>query len=504
MPQIDLSGTGVKETDAAALSDIAGLSADSRAVRPGFLFAAITGAKEDGRRFIPEALAAGASVVLAMPGTQLPAGVSARLVTSDAPRRTLALLAARFYGAQPETVVAVTGTNGKTSTVHFCRQLWEALGARAASIGTLGLLGPGIAREGGAWITTPDPVTLHEGLAELARAGVTHLAMEASSHGLVQHRMDGVRIAAAGFTNFTRDHLDMHGTMEAYFAAKVRLFSELLPPGAAAVLNADIPEFEMLRDLCSRRGHRVLSYGAKGADFTLLSAMPQTGGLHVALRAFGREHAALLPLAGDFQAMNALCALALCAAEAPDDTARMERLVAALGRLQAPPGRGQRIGVSPRGGVVYVDYAHTPDGLETILRALRGHVGPGGRLVCVFGCGGDRDPGKRPIMGKISSRMADISIVTDDNPRGEDPAAIRRAILTAAPGTIDGGDRRAAIRRAVALLGSGDVLVVAGKGHERGQIIGGVTHPFDDAGEIRAALAQAEGDTPGGKGKAAS
>lgn len=507
MPQIDLTGTGVRE-ESAALLDVAGLSADSRAVRPGFLFAAMTGAKEDGRRFIPEALAAGASVVLAVPGTELPAGSSGRLVIADNPRRALALLAARFYGVQPETVVAVTGTNGKTSTVHFCRQLWEALGQRAASIGTLGLLGPGIAREGEAWITTPDPVTLHAGLAELAQAGVTHLAMEASSHGLIQHRMDGVKIAAAGFTNFTRDHLDTHGTMEDYFAAKARLFSELLPSGAAAVLNADVPEFEALRGICARRGQRILSYGMKGADFTLVSTAPEAEGLRVAFRVFGRAHAALLPLAGDFQAMNALCALALCVAQAPDDMAQVERLCAALGRLQAPPGRGQRIGVSARGGAVYVDYAHTPDGLETILRALRGHVGPGGRLVCVFGCGGDRDPGKRPIMGEISSRMADITIVTDDNPRGEDPEAIRKAILAAAPGATDGGDRRAAIRQGVALLGPGDVLVVAGKGHERGQTVKGVTHPFDDVEEVRAALATGAGEEEEGfergKGKAVS
>lgn len=496
MPQIDLSGTGVTGDIGMPPLEIAGLSADSRKIGPGYLFAAITGVKEDGRRFIPEALAAGAAAVLAVPGSALPAGSSARLLTSDNPRKTLALLAARFYGAQPQTVVAVTGTNGKTSTVHFCRQLWAAVGSRAASLGTLGLSGPDMAREGGAWITTPDPVTLQEGLADLARAGVDHLAMEASSHGLVQHRMDGVRLSAAGFTNLTRDHLDMHGTMEAYFAAKKRLFSELLPPGGVAVLNADIPEYEALRALCRKRGHRIFGYGAAARggketdlDFALVSAIPRIEGLEMSFRVFGRAHRALLPLAGDFQAMNALCALALCVAESPEDTARTDRLVLAMTDLKAPPGRGQRVGFSPHGGVAYVDYAHTPDGLQTILQALRGHVGPGGRLICVFGCGGDRDAGKRPLMGKIATDRAEVTIVTDDNPRGEDPAAIRREILAAAPGAIEGGDRRAAIALGVAQLGPGDVLVVAGKGHERGQIIKGVTHPFDDEQEIRAALA---------------
>lgn len=474
MPRIDLPACAVS-------IDITGLSADSRKVRPGFLFAALPGTKADGRAFIPAAIKAGASVILGPPGTVLPEGAAARLIADPHPARLFSEIAAAFYGAQPRTVVAVTGTNGKTSTVSFCARLWDGAGLRAAALGTLGVTGNTLSREGS--MTTPDTASLHAILAELSGAGVDHLAMEASSHGLAQNRMDTVRLSAAGFTNLTRDHLDYHGTMEAYFAAKTRLFSEILPAGGSAILNADSSVYPALESLCRARGQRVVSFGRGGRDLILKNVTPDSRGLNLDLEVFGQTCRTCVPVAGAFQAENILCALGLVLACDPD---RKDIFLDRLEALSAPPGRAQRVGVLPGGAAVYVDYAHTPDGLERVLASLRAHAL--GRLVCVFGCGGDRDAGKRPLMGAVAARGADLCIITDDNPRTEDPAKIRAQIRAAAPGAIEMADRHAAIGYAVSVLQPGDVLVIAGKGHERGQIIGDRTLPFDDVDEALAAM----------------
>ncbi|HSR72988.1 MAG TPA: UDP-N-acetylmuramoyl-L-alanyl-D-glutamate--2,6-diaminopimelate ligase, partial [Kiloniellales bacterium] len=402
--------------------EILGLSADSRAVGSGYLFAALPGSRADGRDYIDQAVARGAVAVLAPSGTRLADyGRPVTLVTDDNPRRRLALMAARFYGAQPEVIAAVTGTNGKTSIVSFTRQIWQALGYRAASLGTLGLMPerPDAPKS----LTTPDPVDLQRCLAELARDGFDHLAMEASSHGLDQYRLDGVRVGLAAFTNLTRDHLDYHGSMADYRAAKLRLFRELLDPDGTAVLNADEPESAGVAEVCRARGIRVLDYGADARDLRLVAQEPKADGQDLELEFLGRKHGLFLPLAGTFQAGNALAALGLAIAGGAEPDAAL----AVLGRLEGVTGRIEAVVETPSGGRVYVDYAHTPGALETVLAALRPHAR--GELWVVFGCGGDRDRGKRPMMGEIAGRLADRVIVTDDNPRSEDPAAIRREIL---------------------------------------------------------------------------
>jgi UDP-N-acetylmuramoyl-L-alanyl-D-glutamate--2,6-diaminopimelate ligase len=459
---------------------ITGLTADSRAVRPGFLFAALPGAKTDGARFVDDALARGAVAVLAAPGAVAPRPGFV-LVTDPDPRRRLALAAARLHPRQPATMAAVTGTNGKTSVAQFARQIWAGMGREAASIGTLGVIAPGVERPLG--MTTPDPVELHRVLDELAASGVVCVAMEASSHGLDQRRLDGVRIAAAGFTNITRDHLDYHGDEESYWQAKRRLFAELLPPGGAAVVNAESPRAPELAALAKARGHRLLTVGTPDANLALLERRPNAIGQTLRIVWEGRARTVELPLAGAFQASNALVAAGLVLATGGES----DKVFASIEKLRGVPGRMERAALHPCGAPVYVDYAHTPDALETILQALRPHTER--RLVVVFGAGGDRDPGKRPQMGAIAAKLADGAIVTDDNPRSEDPAEIRRAILAAAPGAIEIGDREAAIRAAVARLEKGDVLVIAGKGHEQGQTAKGVTRPFDDREVARAAVA---------------
>lgn len=468
---------------------LTGLSADSRAVKPGYLFAALPGVMVDGRDYIPDAVRNGATVILAPEGTVLPesaraAGVT--LITEAQPRRVFALMAAQFYGCQPEMIAAVTGTNGKSSTVHFVRQIWEALGHKAASLGTLGIEGTGVKRAGS--MTTPDPVTLHAELAALVEEGITHLAMEASSHGLDQYRLDGVRVKAAGFTNLSRDHLDYHKDMDAYRAAKARLFTEVLEPGGAAVLNADVPEYEMLKHICDERAVRVIGYGrAAGASgLHLVSLEPLPHGQQIEVEFEGMAGKFVLPLIGEFQAMNALCALGLVIAERPGDAAYMERALKALEALKPAPGRLQPVSGHPSGAAVYVDYAHTPDALSHALGALRPHTA--GRLVCLFGCGGDRDHGKRPLMGEVAVNLADRVIVTDDNPRSEDPALIRREILGGAPGALEIQGRAKAIHAALEGLEAGDVLLIAGKGHERGQIFADRTEPFDDVEEAEKAI----------------
>jgi UDP-N-acetylmuramoyl-L-alanyl-D-glutamate--2,6-diaminopimelate ligase len=461
--------------------EIVGLTADSRRVRPGFLFAALPGSRQDGRRFAAEAVAAGAGAILTDDADALVLSQEQRdrvaIVTAANPQRQLALVAARFYGRQPRTIAAVTGTNGKTSVVHFTREIWTALRCPAASLGTLGLVTAAEHRPGA--LTTPDPTALHCDLAQLARQGIEHVAIEASSHGLHQFRLDGLTVAAAAFTNLTRDHLDYHGDMAHYRAAKERLFTELLAGGGPAVLNRDSEEFDHLEALCRDRGHPVLAYGTNpSADLRLVAREPRAASQILVLEVLGQPHELALPLVGEFQAINALAALGLVIATGSPAAAATE----ALTNLPAVPGRVQFVAEGPRGGAIVVDYAHTPDALATVLAALRPHAQA--RLAVLFGCGGDRDPGKRSLMGEVATRLADHVYVTDDNPRTEPPADIRRAILAAAPNGIEIGNRREAIATAIAELAGGDILVIAGKGHETGQIIGATTYPFDDAAVV--------------------
>jgi len=466
--------------------EITGITADSRAVRPGYIFAALPGGKVSGVDFIPEAARRGAAGMIAPVGTSVEMNLP--VIEDPLPRKLFAQMAAAFYGTQPEIVVAVTGTSGKSSTVSFARQLWTSLGQSAASLGTLGIESGPITRYG--TLTTADPVELHADLAALANAGVTRAAMEASSHGLDQYRLDGVRVRAAGFTSFGRDHLDYHATTDSYLAAKIRLFAEVLQPGGAAVLNADIPEFALLSAAAESAGHPVLSYGWAGRDLKILQRIPTPAGQTVRLGLFGAEFAIDFPLAGAFQLMNALCALGLVIASETAGLTAVEpaRFVGGLERLTGVRGRLERISTLPNGASIYVDYAHKPDALVAVLEALRPHTTA--RLVIAFGCGGDRDPGKRPMMGEIATRLADRVIVTDDNPRTEDPAAIRAAVMAGAPGAIEIGDRAEAIAAGIRELKAGDLFVVAGKGHEQGQIVGKTVRPFDDAEVVRAAVAE--------------
>ena len=462
---------------AAAALEIAGITADSREVAAGYLFAALPGARVDGRAFIGEAVARGAAAVLAPSGTAWPADVPERPLLEDAePRRRLAQLAAALAGDQPKSLVAVTGTNGKTSTVEFLRQIWSARHP-AASLGTLGVIAPGFAQ--GAGLTTPDPVRLAATLAALARAGVQHAAMEASSHGLDQFRLDGVRLAAAAFTNLTRDHLDYHGSEQAYRAAKLRLFNELLPRGAPAVASADMDAATLagLREIAAARMLDLRTVGENGDEIRLVAARPRPDGQELTMEIVGVRRDVFLPLPGRFQADNALLAAALAMALGDDDA--LDRLAT----LQGVRGRLELAAHLPNGAAIYVDYAHTPDALERLLTALRPHTT--GRLHVVFGAGGDRDRGKRPLMGAAAARLADVAIVTDDNPRSEDPAAIRAAVLAACSGGREIGDRERAIAVAIDGLAAGDVLAVAGKGHEQGQTIGDKVIPFDDVSVVR-------------------
>jgi UDP-N-acetylmuramoyl-L-alanyl-D-glutamate--2,6-diaminopimelate ligase len=476
-----MQGTMAAGAERAGGLDVRGITADSRAVRPGDLFAALPGARQDGRRFIADAVANGAVAVLAPAGTEWPPGVPPRpLITDPLPRRRLAQFAATLAGRQPHCVIAVTGTNGKTSTVEFLRQIWALGGRAAASIGTLGLNAPGF--PAGPGLTTPDPVELARILAAVASAGVRHAAMEASSHGLDQYRLDGVRLAAAGFSNLTRDHLDYHGDLARYRAAKLRLFGELLSPGAPAVVHAGLEPVTLasLQEIARRRKLDLRSVGPHGTAIRLERAVPRAGGQTLELVCGGTRYEVELPLAGLFQADNALLAAGL--ALAVGETGVIER----LGRLAGVRGRMELVAALPNGAAAYVDYAHTPDALTRLLAALRPHTA--GRLVVVFGAGGDRDPGKRPLMGAAAAAGADALIVTDDNPRSEDPAAIRAAVLAGVPGGCqvrEVGDRAAAIAAGLEALAAGDVLVVAGKGHEQGQMVGRTVLPFDDAGVLR-------------------
>jgi UDP-N-acetylmuramoyl-L-alanyl-D-glutamate--2,6-diaminopimelate ligase len=456
---------------------IEGVTADSRKVKPGFLFAALPGVHADGRDFVPAALGNGAAAILA----EGPVAAGVPVVEVGDVRRAYALAAAAFWGKQPEICVAVTGTNGKTSVATFCRQIFERLGHASASMGTLGVRA-GADQITPPGLTTPDAGDVAHLLADLAARGVTHLALEASSHGVDQRRLDGVTLTASGFLNLTQDHLDYHGTMEAYRAAKLRLFEALTPRGRTAVLNADSDAYPAFAASAVTSGLSVFSVGAMGEGLTLANRSLVPEGQRLRIGTEGRNFDVRLPLAGAFQASNALVAAGLCIAAGES----AEPVLAALEHIEGAPGRMQRIGAGRKGGEAYVDYAHTPDGLKTVLLALRPHAK--GRLIVVFGAGGDRDRGKRPQMGAIAASLADIAIVTDDNPRSEVPAAIRAEIRAGASGLREIGDRREAIAAAAAMLRKGDVLVVAGKGHEQGQTIGAIIHPFDDVAETAAAL----------------
>ncbi len=466
---------------------IKGLASDSRHVEPGQLFAALSGTQADGHIFIPEAIQKGAVAVLGSSTAEAYAQL-VPVIIDENPRRRLAQLAASFFGRQPAFTAAVTGTNGKTSIASFTRQIWDRLGIRAASLGTLGL------ESAGRWpkssLTTPDAITLHRLAAELAKGGVDHLVVEASSHGLDQERLSGLAIQAAAFSNISRDHFDYHGSFDAYLAAKTRLFSERLARGGVAVLNADSPEFDGLARLARSRAAEVVDFGKAGKALRLIDRQPELTGQILELEAMGRRHRFRSGLVGAFQAHNVLAALGLALA----GDARLGLALEALAELRGAPGRMQLVARHPKGAPAFVDYAHTPDALAKALEALRPHTK--GRLAVVFGCGGNRDRGKRPLMGRLAVELADLVYVTDDNPRHEDPAAIRREIqapLAAAAGkVVEIGDRASAIRTAFSVLEPGDVLVVAGKGHEVGQIVGDETLPFDDASEIKAALAALE------------
>jgi UDP-N-acetylmuramoyl-L-alanyl-D-glutamate--2,6-diaminopimelate ligase len=454
------------------VKEFSGLAADSRDVRPGFLFAALAGTKGNGAEYIADAVARGAVAVLGPPEAEDSArAANVRFIADRNPRARLAHMAAEFYGAQPNTIAAVTGTNGKTSVVEFVRQIWTHMSIRAASMGTVGIV------EGGKRTslahTTPDPIALHRELARLKQDGVEHVALEASSHGLDQHRLDGVNIDAAAFTNITRDHMDYHPDFAHYLASKLRLIDRV-KRGGAVVVNVDArcgSDFTEAAEAC---GHRVFTVGTTGYDIRLDEQVPQPHGQRLRLSYDGREYIVTLSLAGAFQASNALVAAGLCIALGHQE----EDVFAALEGLRGAPGRLELVARARSGAPIYIDYAHTPDALEVMLQALRPHVP--GHIHMVFGCGGDRDRGKRPLMGEAAARLADRVIVTDDNPRSEDPAAIRREIMPECHGAREIGDRAEAIRAAIAELGERDALVIAGKGHEEGQIVGAEVRPFSD------------------------
>jgi UDP-N-acetylmuramoyl-L-alanyl-D-glutamate--2,6-diaminopimelate ligase len=458
---------------------VSGVTADSRVVKPGDVFVAIAGGKTDGARFVDSAIAAGAVAIVAerAPPAPLPAPIAFVRIANA--RRAVAAMAAKLFRRQPGTIAAVTGTSGKTSVAAFTRQIWAANGHRAASIGTIGIVSPRGESYGA--LTTPDPVELHRSLDALATDGVSHLAIEASSHGLDQYRLDGLRIAAAALTNITRDHLDYHPSFEAYLAAKLRLFAELLAPGAAAVINVDHDHAAAVTSVAQARGLAITTVGRNGSGIRLVDSVRDGFGQKLQLEHERKIYRIRLPLVGEFQAENALVAAGLAIATGDDAGA----VFAAVQRLDGAKGRLERVGES-RDAQIFVDYAHKPDALAKALEALRPYAA--GRLLVVFGAGGDRDRGKRPLMGAVAAAKADRVIVTDDNPRSENPAAIRAAIVAAAPGAIEIGDRRDAIRRAIAELRGGDILLIAGKGHETGQIIGDRITPFSDHEAVATAL----------------
>jgi UDP-N-acetylmuramoyl-L-alanyl-D-glutamate--2,6-diaminopimelate ligase len=465
---------------AAGATEVSGLALDSRMVKPGDLFFALAGTKTDGARFVDAAVAAGA---VAVAGDHPPENITVPFVTTPNPRRALAQAAAKFYPRQPQTIVAVTGTSGKTSVAAFTRQIWQRLGQQSASIGTIGLVSPKRTIYGS--LTTPDPIALHRQLDDIAGEGVTHLAFEASSHGLDQYRLDGVRVAAAGFTNLTRDHMDYHPDVAHYLNAKLRLFRDLVAAGGAAVISADHDCSQEVIDAARARGLRIVAVGRNGdgvgEGIRLASAEIDGFAQQLVLEHRGRNYQVRLPLVGEFQIENALVSAGLAIGTGSEPKAVFD----SLELLEGAKGRLERV-AERNGASIFVDYAHKPDALAKALQALRPYAKR--RLVVVFGAGGDRDAGKRPLMGAIAAENADRVIVTDDNPRSENPQVIRAAILAAAAGATEIGDRAEAIRSAIAALQPGDALLIAGKGHETGQIVGNTTLPFSDHDAVVSAL----------------
>lgn len=484
-----LTGTRRAGDWSGPLPNLTGLSVDSRQTRPGHLFAALPGSRMHGADFIPYALRMGAAAILTdaegLARAEAEGPLKLPVILADSPRRVLAIAASRWHGSQPEVMVAVTGTNGKTSVASFTRQIWEALGERAVNFGTTGVEGAVAAPLGH---TTPEPIALHALLADLADQGVTHAAMEASSHGLDQHRLDGVRLEAAGFTNITRDHLDYHPDFDAYFAAKLGLFSRVLTRGGTAVINLDDPHGERVRAVAEERRQKLLTVGhAEGTNLRLIGQRFDATGQDLLFAWAGRSHKARLDLIGGFQASNVLVAAGLAIGSGSDPAA----VFGALPGLRTVRGRMERAATRANGAAVFVDYAHTPDALKTALTALRPHVM--GRLLVVFGAGGDRDRGKRPLMGAAATAAADLVYVTDDNPRTEDAASIRAAVRDGAPEATEIADRAEAILTAVDALQPGDALLIAGKGHETGQVIGQDVFPFDDIEQASVAVAALDG-----------
>lgn len=459
--------------------EIANLSADSRAVKPGTLFAAIPGTAADGRDYIEDAIANGASAILSTPG--LP-DMPVPYITDAEPRRAYSQVASKLYAGQPETLVAMTGTNGKSSTVEFLRQIWAYAGKQAACFGTLGIQAPSGYRP--LTHTTPDAVALHKTLSALADEGVTHAGMEASSHGLKQYRLDGVKITAAGFSNLTQDHFDYHPDVDDYFTSKARLFMELTPEDAPVVINVNDQYGQKLADMCTERGQSVMRVGWSGEDIRIDEITPRSASQTLNLVLHGTRHKVELPLAGEFQALNAVAAAGLALATGVSES----KVLGALENLTGVAGRMERAGQTKDGAPIFVDFAHTEDGLDKLLRSVRPHTM--GRIAIVFGCGGDRDPDKRAKMGAIAAKQADYVIVTDDNPRTENAASIRKQVLKGCPDADEVGDRASAIRAGIDLLGPNDCLVIAGKGHEQGQIVGDKVIPFSDVEQVRAALSE--------------
>ena len=455
---------------------VEGLTCDSREVRPGFVFAALPGTVTDGRKYIESALEKGANAVLSTEGLELPVPY----LSSQEPRLDYAKMAARLHAGQPETLVAMTGTNGKSSTVEFLRQIWAYAGKQAACFGTLGVQAPGGYRP--LTHTTPDAVALHATLSGLTDEDVTHAAMEASSHGLDQYRLDAVKVTASGFTNLTQDHFDYHSDVEDYFLAKARLFTELTPVGAPVVINTNDEYGQRLVQMCQERGQKVMQVGWSGQDIRIDEVMPRAASQIVTLVVKGERHKIELPLAGEFQVLNAISALGLAMVTG----VTKEVALKALENLQGVAGRMERAGQTKDGAPIFVDFAHTEDGLDKLLRSVRPHTM--GKIILAFGCGGDRDPDKRPKMGKVAAKLADDVIVTDDNPRTEEAALVRKAVLLGCPDAAEIGDRAAAIREGIRRLGPQDCLVIAGKGHEQGQIVGTEVIPFSDVKQVKLAL----------------
>ncbi len=480
----DISGAAQMGASLLNVRQYSGLTADSRKVVRGGLFAALKGAEADGRSYADQAVQAGAAAILTdLRPLDHAWGDNVQVIQHQDPRATLATMAAAYYGVRPDTAALVTGSSGKTSTVEFARQLWQAIGRPAASIGTLGVVAPGAKSYGG--LTSPDPVAMMAALAKLAGAGVSAVAIEASSHGLDQSRLDGIQAEIGAFTSFSRDHLDYHGDEQSYLNAKLRLFREVLAPGASAVICADMKSADQAIAAANLAGHAVLSYGRSGQFLKLTGLHPDGFGQVMEItHPEGITTVRLDHFAG-FQAENALAAAGIVIAGG----ASIADTLAAIEGLAQPPGRMQRAAVTASGAPIYVDYSHKPDALKQALAALNRVVT--GNVTVVFGCGGDRDTGKRPIMGAIAASGADRVIVTDDNPRSEDPASIRQAILEAAPNAEEIADRGAAIRAALEGVGPDDVVLIAGKGHEQGQIIGPLTMPFDDVEEAQAAVMEA-------------